>query len=156
MLPGFFFILWKCLFFNFKSHNFVPHFQIFLFLDSDVEMTSPVKTLAMERKAVPMKAVKQLITAPRSETAIQKHRPSIHSRLNARGPSPVSRTLVKERLKMGAPDTSQPNSVKARLGVNKPDTSIKNRLGVQQQMENSEKSNADDAGSIFIEIDLNI
>lgn len=114
--------------------------------DSDVEMTSPVKTLAMERKAVPMKAVKQLITAPRSETAIQKHRPSIHSRLNARGPSPVSRTLVKERLKMGTPDTSQPNSVKARLGVNKPDTSIKNRLGVQQQMENSEKSNADDAG----------
>lgn len=152
----FFYIWWKCLFFNFTSCNFVQHLQIFLFLDSDAEMTSPVKTMAMERKAVPMKAVKQLITAPGSETAIQKHRPSIHSRLNARGPSPVSRTLVKERLKMGTPDTGQPNSVKARLGVNKPDTSIKNRLGVQQQMENSEKSNADDAGSIFIEIDLNI
>lgn len=121
--------------------------------DSDAEMTSPVKTMAMERKAVPMRAVKQLITAPGSETAIQKqsailtvNRPSIHSRLNARGPSPVSRTLVKERLKTGAPDIGQTNSMKARLGMNKPDTSIKNRLGVQQQMKNSEKSNADDAG----------
>lgn len=143
--------------FNFTS-LFVHSLQIFLFLDSDVEMTSPVKTMAMERKAVPMRAVKQLITAPGSETAIQKqstiltvNRPSIHSRLNARGPSPVSRTLVKERLKTGAPDTGQRNSMKARLGMNKPDTSIKNRLGVHQQMKNSEKSNADDAGSILIE-----
>lgn len=143
--------------FNFNS-LFVHGLQIFLFLDSDAEMTSPVKTMAMERKAVPMRAVKQLITAPGSETAIKKqsailtvNRPSIHSRLNARGPSPVSRTLVKERLKTGAPDTGQRNSMKARLGMNKPDTSIKNRLGVHQQMKNSEKSNADDAGSILIE-----
>lgn len=136
--------------FNFTS-LFVHGLQIFLFLDSDAEMTSPVKTMAMERKAVPMRAVKQLITAPGSETAIKKqsailtvNRPSIHS-------SPVSRTLVKERLKTGAPDTGQRNSMKARLGMNKPDTSIKNRLGVHQQMKNSEKSNADDAGSILIE-----
>lgn len=121
--------------------------------DSDAEMTSPVKAITTERKAVPIRAVKQLITAPGSETAIQKHgvaltvnRPSIHRRLTTNPPDLVRKKLMKERLKMGSPDTGQPNSVKARLGVNKPDISIKNRLGVQQQMDNPEKSTADDTG----------
>ncbi|XP_055996911.1 zinc finger CCCH domain-containing protein 11A-like isoform X2 [Ostrea edulis] len=125
--------------------------------DSDVEMTSPVKTINKHRAAVLNKPAKQPTTNLSSETRqlVSQHvpkqavklvvnKPNIKSRLTNQMPEPENRKSVKDRLKIGVSDTSQRNSLKARLGINKP--GIKNRLGITQQQADPGESTRNDSG----------
>lgn len=146
---------------NCKIVHDVPHlFQdvlhyIYLILDSDVEMASPVKAMNIARTAVPGKAIKKIVIAscsgnniPDQSPLLTENKPDIKSQLIAQGPDPKSRKSVKERLKIGVADTNY-NSVRARVGVHKFDTSIKNRLGTQQHQGTSEETTQDDSGSTY-------
>ncbi|XP_061182814.1 zinc finger CCCH domain-containing protein 11B-like isoform X2 [Saccostrea echinata] len=126
--------------------------------DSDVEMTSPVKSINRDRTAVPDKPIRNLIPkrtpetqqltsnfVPKHKATITDSKSNIKSRLTNQNPPTENRKSVKERLKLGTSNSGQQNSVKARLGVNKAETSVKNRLGTSQQTTNTEESSPDDS-----------